>query len=82
MNSTIVDAISTVTPLPVAGTFYYDSWDEVLHAELRFIVYKVDEHRPDTDIRIAFSKGDKEFAKYVGGSNGIQGGNGSFKWVE
>ena len=63
-------------PQPAEGKFSYNSWDEVMGtAELSFSVIN------SNGFGIVFSNGDKEVGKYEGGSDGIQGGDGTFGWI-
>ena len=68
--------ITTPGTQPVEGKFSYNSWDEVMGtAELSFNATN------SNGFSIVFSNGDKVVGKYEGGSDGMQGGDGTFKWV-
>ena len=63
-------------PQPAEGKFSYNSWDEVMGTvELSFNATN------SNGFSIVFSNGDKVVGKYEGGSDGMQGGDGTFKWV-
>lgn len=66
-------------PKPSIGTFYYDSWDDLLRQTiLRFTVRS----EADFNIVIEFATSEKKVAEYQGESDGIRGGIGSFSWSE
>lgn len=65
-------------PLPAKGTFYYNSWDEVLQSSALQFSSETDKD----GLSIVFSNGGKEVAKYLGGSDGIEGGSGYFMWIQ
>ena len=73
---TIPDPEPSPGPQPAEGKFSYNSWDEVMGTvELSFNATN------SNGFSIVFSNGDKVVGKYEGGSDGMQGGDGTFKWV-